>query len=63
MSKLSSLTSFVFRQDSLVMSAAHDTIAGEQTWPTEAELNATDLNANAGRSRRNITSKVSPFAV
>lgn len=44
------------KQDPLFMEAARDDLAGEQTWPTEAEMDEAmrNLDEGAGRNRRNI---------
>ena len=43
------------KQDPLFMEAARDDLAGEQTWPTEAEMDEAmrNLDEGAGRNRRN----------
>ena len=43
-------------QDPLFMEAARDDLAGEQTWPTEAEMDEAmrQMDEGAGRHRRNI---------
>lgn len=46
------------KQDSLVLEAANDGVAGEQTWPTEAELAGDNINGEEGRARRQLPKKV-----
>lgn len=43
-------------QDSLVMSATGDVLAGEQTWPSEEEM-ATNGDMDVGRNRRPVNDK------
>lgn len=55
-----------FSQDSLVLEATADGLTGEQTWPTEAEMNVGDasvletIDSAIGRNRRIIPTNVSP---
>jgi hypothetical protein len=52
-------------QDSLVLEATADGLSGEQTWPTEAEMNVGDsailetIDSAIGRNRRIIPTNVS----
>jgi hypothetical protein len=48
------------RQESLEIEAAGDSILGEQTWPSEAELRHADelMDAGRGRERRKVPATV-----
>jgi hypothetical protein len=52
-----------YSQDSLVLEATADGLSGEQTWPTEAEMNMGDsaletMDSNIGRNRRIVPTNV-----
>ena len=58
---------YIFRQESLVMEATGDSLAGEQTWPSEHEMchddaahvgDGSGIDDGTGRSRRKIPVKV-----
>lgn len=50
----------VTKQDPLFMEAESDGLSGEQTWPTEAEMDAAmkQMDEGAGRHRRNIPAAI-----
>ena len=56
-------------QDSLILEATADGLSGEQTWPSEAEMNigdaaaaaADNMDSNIGRNRRIVPTNVRYF--
>ena len=62
-SLLSITNPYHFSQDSLVLEATADGLSGEQTWPTEAEMNMGDsaletMDSAVGRNRRIVPTNV-----
>ena len=54
-------------QDSLILEATADGLSGEQTWPSEAEMNLGDaaaaetIDSAIGRNRRIVPTNVSNY--
>lgn len=54
-------------QDSLILEATADGLSGEQTWPSEAEMNLGDaaaaetIDSAIGRNRRIVPTNVSTY--
>ena len=61
------ISTFICSQDSLILEATADGLSGEQTWPSEAEMNigdsalANNVDSNVGRNRRIVPTNVRYF--